>query len=163
AVSRSGLIAGCSSSSGFRVEGLQEDSVSLNENWVTSGYFLTVGIPLAGGREFSERDTRQSPKVAVVNETAARRYFPGQSPIGRYGVLSYGVARRTQEIGVRMALGARRIEVMGLVLGQSAKLTALGLALGGAVAIGGARSLARMVYGVSPLDPATLLAVAVTF
>src|SRR5262249_41091800 len=59
------------------------EGVSLFENWVTPGYFATVGIPLAGGREFAEHDTAQAAKVAVVNETIVRRYFAGQSPIGR--------------------------------------------------------------------------------
>ena len=83
--------------------------------------------------------------------------------LGLYGVLSYGVSRRTQEIGVRMALGARRTEVMGSVLAQSTRLTAVGIALGllGAAAV--ARYLSVMLFGVAPLDPMTFVAVAGTF
>jgi putative ABC transport system permease protein len=83
--------------------------------------------------------------------------------LGLYGVLSYGVSRRTQEIGVRMALGARRAEVMGSVLAQSTRLTAAGMALGllGAAAV--ARYLSGMLFGVAPLDPMTFVAVAGTF
>jgi len=83
--------------------------------------------------------------------------------LGLYGVLSYGVSRRTQEIGIRMALGARRAEVMGSVLAQSTKLTAAGMALGllGAAAV--ARYLSGMLFGVAPLDPMTFVAVSGTF
>jgi ABC-type antimicrobial peptide transport system permease subunit len=83
--------------------------------------------------------------------------------IGLYGVLSYGVARRTQEIGLRMALGARRIEVMGIVLGQSTKLTMAGITLGLAGTAIGVRYLAGMLYGVKPFDPFTFIAVVATF
>jgi predicted permease len=248
-------------------------------NWVSPGYFVTAGIPRVAGREFDERDNEHGTRVAIVNESIARRYFPGQNPVGRrlayaqldieivgivrdartqtlheppvpmiyfpmdqrpaarntavsnldvrvagdprqavaavrdairraepglllgdiglmstrlerdlsrerlvaylafsfglltlllaslglYGVLSYGVSRRTQEIGVRMALGARRSEVMGIVLAQSLRLTGIGIALGllGAAAV--ARSLSGMLFGVAPLDPVTFVAVAGTF
>jgi len=277
-VSRCGLIAGCSSSGGFRIEGIEEQP-QLYENWVSARYFATTGIPLVAGRSFTEADTDRSARVAIVNETIARRYFAGRSPIGRrlgttqpdteivgvvrdahtqtlhdppvpmvympidqkapylqtsltnmdvrvagnaalavaavrdaihraepnllvggvapmsarlardlarervvawlalgfgaltlllaslglYGVLSYGVARRTQELGVRMALGARRIEVMRLVLGQSAKMTAVGMALGIAGAAASARYLSGMLFGVAPLDVPALAAVSLGF
>jgi predicted permease len=276
--SRCGLVAGCSSSSSFQLEGA-ERAVSSNTNWVSPAYFLTAGIPLVAGREFDERDSSHGARVAVINESIARRYFPGQNPIGRrlgsaqldteivgvvrdahtqtlheppvpmiylpidqrvparntpptnldvrvagnprqavaavreairrtepalllgdvalmsarlerdlsrerlvaylafsfglltlflaalglYGVLCYGVTRRTQEIGVRMALGARRAEVMRSVLAHSLKLTACGIALGlvGAAAV--TRYLSGMLFGVAPLDPMTFVAVAGTF
>jgi predicted permease len=279
--SRCGLVAGCSSSSGFRIE-RAEENVSLYNNWVGPRYFVTVGIPLVSGREFDERDTEHSPRVAIVNESVAGRYFQGQSPIGRrlgfsqpdteivgvvrdartqtlhgqpvpmvyfpidqidqkaaivqtaltnldvrvagdagravsavrdairraepglllgdvgamsvrlsrdlsrerivaylasgfgvltlllgslglYGVLSNAVARWTQEIGLRMALGARRLEVMALVAGQSVRLIGVGVALGLFGAAVAARYLSRMLFGVTPLDPATFLAVVIAF
>src|SRR6185436_10490865 len=83
AASTCGLIAGCSSSGGYRVEGIAEPGQTLYRNWVTPEYFTTVGIPLIGGRSFTDRDTANSPRVAVINESAARRYFPGQNPVGR--------------------------------------------------------------------------------
>jgi predicted permease len=280
--SRCGLVAGCSTSSSVRLEGA-EGTASSNMNWVSPGYFLTAGIPRVAGREFDERDNEHGARVAIVNESIARRYFPGQNPVGRrlgastrgleldieivgvvrdahtqtlheppvpmvyfpidqrpaarntaitnldarvagdprqaiaavrdairhaepalllgdvalmlarlerdlsrerlvaylafsfgmltlllaslglYGVLSYGVARRTQEIGVRMALGARRWEVMGSVLKGSLSLTFAGIGLGLLAAAAVARYLSGMLFGVTPLDPLTFVAVSGTF
>jgi predicted permease len=276
--SRCGLVAGCSTSSSVRLEGAAE-TVSSNMNWVGPGYFLTAGIPRVAGREFDERDDEHGTRVAIVNESIARRYFPGQHPVGRrlayaqldieivgvvrdartqtlheppvpmiyfpidqrpaarntaitnldvrvagdprqaiaavrdairraepgllledvasmsarlerdlnrerlvaylafsfglltlllaslglYGVLSYGVARRTQEIGVRMALGARRSEVMASVLKGSLKLTLAGIVLGLVASAAIARYLSGMLFGVTPLDPLTFVAVSGTF
>jgi putative ABC transport system permease protein len=280
AASSCGLIAGCSSSGGFVVEGAGPDTASLYRNWITPRYFATTGIPLVRGREFTDRDTAGSPRVAIVNETIARRYFAGQNPIGKrlgddkvldveivgvvrdartqtlhdppvpmvyfpleqkplnqqptvtnldvrvagapsaiegalrqtirqaepnllvgdvgvmsrrlsrdltrervvaylafgfgaltlllaalglYGVLSFGVARRTQEIGVRMALGARRVEVLRLVGGQSTRLAIAGLALGLLATWGAARALSGSIVEAAPLDPATILLVTLAF
>ena len=279
AVSRCGLVAGCSTSGGLRVEG-GTDAVTFFHNWVTPDYFKTTGIPVLGGRAFTDRDSKTSPPVAIINETAARSYFNGRNPIGLhiggekdltteivgvardartqtlhdapvpmvyfpadqlpksrytvftnldarvsgdpaamvpvireairrsepnlmvtdvnrmsrrierdlnrerlvaslafsfgaltlllaslglYGVLSYGVARRTQEIGVRMALGAKRREVMAIVLGQSARLTIAGIALGLIGAAVSVRYLSGMLFGVEPLDPTTFMVVVATF
>jgi len=80
--------------------------------------------------------------------------------IGIYGVMSYTVSRRTQEIGVRMALGAQLASVRQMILGQTLKLALMGvgLGLGGAFAI--ARFLTSMLFGVGIYDPATFLGVA---
>ncbi|HEY1160901.1 MAG TPA: ABC transporter permease [Terracidiphilus sp.] len=78
--------------------------------------------------------------------------------IGIYGLLSYSVARRTSEIGVRMALGAKRSNVLWLILREILVLVAIGIAIGVPVALAGNRLAAKLLYGLSPADPATLLA-----
>jgi len=80
--------------------------------------------------------------------------------VGVYGVMAYSVARRTQEIGLRMSLGAGRPDVLGLVVSQGSLLAGLGLAAGAVLALGAARSLSGLLYGVSTYDPATFAAVA---
>ena len=285
ATSMCALLTGCSSSSTYIVEGAAKE-VSLRQNWISPGYFLTAGIPLLSGREFHEQDTQGGAQVAVVNEAFVQRFFPGQNPVGRrlgrgtgqpqdtqlnieivgvvrnartqslqslpeplayfpvaqwgtflgpgvssldvraegdpraiiaavrnairtaepnlllvdvspmsarlsrhlnrehivaylsfsfaaltlllaslglYGVLSYGVARQTQEIGVRMALGARRRQVMRSVLGQSARLTIAGITLGLVGATAAAGYLSTMLFGVTPRDPWTFITVSITF
>jgi predicted permease len=76
------------------------------------------------------------------------------SAIGIYGVLSFAVSRRTREIGIRMALGARPFEVSRMVLRESAALAACGFAIGGAGAAMLARMAKLLLYGVTPTDPA---------
>ncbi|HSE53991.1 MAG TPA: FtsX-like permease family protein, partial [Gemmatimonadales bacterium] len=80
--------------------------------------------------------------------------------VGVHGVLSYTVAQRSREIGIRMALGADQHSVRSLVVGQGARLVAAGLVIGVAGAIGVSRLLSSLLYGVHPNDPVTLLAVA---
>jgi predicted permease len=272
-VSSCGLVVNCTFSSGLRLEGL-EDNVPLQENWVGPGHFATVGVPLVSGREFDQRDHAGSPRVAIVSESIARRYFPGRNPVGLrlgsdaldteivgvvrdarsaslreapvsmvffpidqppdyrtsptnldvrvatdpgpmvqpirdalqraepgllldgvttmtsrlsrdvgrewivaylaagfaglalllaalglYGVLSYGVAQRTTEIGVRVALGARRSEIAALVLRNAFGVVGAGLAIGVVAAFATGRMLRTLLFDVSVTDPATYVLV----
>jgi predicted permease len=83
------------------------------------------------------------------------------SSIGIYGVISYIASQRTHEIGVRMALGAGRREVLRLVLGQAGKMALIGVAIGLVAALGLTQLLSSMLYGVSSHDPLTFFAVAI--
>jgi predicted permease len=80
--------------------------------------------------------------------------------IGLFGLIAYTVSQRTHEIGVRMALGARRSDVLKMVMSQGLRLTAIGLAIGLCAAFGAARLLSPLLYGIGANDPATMMAVA---
>jgi predicted permease len=277
AVSRCGLVAGCSSSGSFRFDGVDGGGDSYYRNWISPEYFRTVGIPMMAGREFDERDAPGRP-VAIISESVARRFFVGQNPLGKrmgystldteivgvvrdarsltlhtppvpmvylpihaksdtgmrgyymearvsgdpaalvaavrdavrraepslltndittiatrlardtgrervvaylassfavltlllaalgiYGVLAYDVARRTKEIGVRMALGAQRGELTTFILGRSLGLTIAGVAIGLAGAAALARYLQGMLFGISAFDPSTFAIVPLVF
>lgn len=260
----------------FQIVGREAESAGFAEisiRRVTPGYFDTVGLTVQRGRALAVGDGTQAARVAMINEAAAARYFPGRDPIGQrlafwgderrivgvvanerfhgltdeapaavytplaqtpspgsevllvrssrdpatlagaaraaihevdpqlavfgvepmqdtvgrslsrqrftmlllgafavvaivlaavgvHGVLSYVVSRRTPEMGVRMALGASRGNVIGLVAGQGAKLAVLGLGIGLALAFVASRLLGSLLYGVTPTDPATFAAVA---
>jgi ABC-type antimicrobial peptide transport system permease subunit len=79
--------------------------------------------------------------------------------IGIYGVLSYSVAQRTSEIGIRMALGAESTQVLGLVLRQGLLLAVVGSVFGVAVAVPVTRLASTLLYGVSPTDPLTYISI----
>jgi len=83
------------------------------------------------------------------------------SAIGIYGVLSYVVSRRTREIGIRVAIGAGRAQVLGLVLGSGVGLSLVGIVIGLAVAASLSRLMSTLLHDVKPGDPATFAAVAV--
>ncbi len=241
---------------------------------VSSDYFKTLRTPLLSGRDFDDHDTPASPRVAIVNESFARRFLAGKNPVGAafrkdlapgrqavyqivglvkdtiyddlregfgpiaylatsqdsspgqydqillrsnlppaglkgsvkraiaevhpriafhfhvfqeqirysmvrerlmatlsglfgllavtlavigiYGVISYMVTGRSKEIGIRMALGAERRGVVGLILREAAVLLGFGLACGAALALFGARAAASLLFGLKPYDPVTL-------
>jgi ABC-type antimicrobial peptide transport system permease subunit len=81
--------------------------------------------------------------------------------LGLYGVLAYVVARRTREIGIRIALGGERADILRLVVGQGARLTVVGGAIGIVAALVAMRWVASLLYGVTAHDPLTFIAVVV--
>jgi ABC-type antimicrobial peptide transport system permease subunit len=80
--------------------------------------------------------------------------------IGIYGVLSYMVGQRSKEIGVRMALGAQKFDVLRMVLKDGARMTLAGIVLGLVGALGLTRLMGSMLYGIKPTDPLTFISVA---
>ena len=247
-----------------------EDMPSAFYESLSPGYFAAMGIPLLAGRDFAESDTAKSPGVAIVNETLAQRFWPGENPVGKrlhsgntavlevvgiakngkyqsigelpalciyypfsqvyasnaalvvrtsgdprsaiasvrsevakldsnlpvyeaktlkehmrlplfplhagavavgsfgllamilaaigiYGVMAYSVAQRTQEIGIRMALGARAIDVWKMVLRQGFIITGIGMACGLLCAIALSKVVASLLYGISATDSLTFL------
>jgi len=80
---------------------------------------------------------------------------------GIYGVISYTVAQRTQEIGIRMALGAQTSNVMRLVIGEVLILALIGVVIGAGVAFGLTRFMQTLLFGVTPTDPMTFIGLSV--
>ena len=251
-----------------------EENVTVNLNVVGPKYFETIRSPLILGRDFSPRDTENTPRVAIINQTMARYFFGNANPIGRkfgwfgedkkrvqfeivgvvkdskygtlrevvprtayldcfqgplgpmtfgvrtsvkptaiiaqlrseiraidatirvgqfrtleehvdeslgherlmatlsglfaglalvlacvglYGVMAYAVARRTNEIGIRMALGAGPGQVLGMILGESLTLVAVGFAIGLPAAIAAAQLISRQLYELKVVDPLTIV------
>ncbi len=83
------------------------------------------------------------------------------SSIGIYGVVSYLVVQHTREIGIRIALGAQRRDVLRMVLGDGAKMALIGVAVGIVAALGLTRLMRSVLYGVSATDPTTFAAVVI--
>jgi len=82
------------------------------------------------------------------------------SCVGIYGVLSYLAGQRTHEIGIRMALGAQRSDVLRLILGPGAKMALIGVAVGVVASLALTRLMDKLLFGVSAYDPLTFIAVA---
>ena len=108
----------------------------------------------------SETTTGRDVDAAYFEQRSLRKGAAGWillAGLGVYGVLAYGVARRTHEIGIRVALGARIADVVGLVLRQGAAIGALGVAIGLGASLALARLIEGLLYGVQPHDTAVFV------
>jgi ABC-type antimicrobial peptide transport system permease subunit len=117
-------------------------------------------LPITGVTTLDEQVTRSITNQRLVAQLST---FFGLlavflSAIGIYGLMSYVVSRRTNEIGIRMALGAARSNVRGLILREIALLVAIGIAIGIPAALIGDRFVANMLYGLRGTDPLSLAA-----
>ena len=264
--------------SDFRIEGQPEPEAGkeliINISSVSPGYFQTLGVPLMKGRDFSDRDNKDAPETAIINNDLARTYFPNEDPIGKrikftdtetwisivgvtgdvkqlgqdigvkpeiyfpylqvpaasmsvvvrtaneplsltgavktqiqiidkdlpiddaktmqqllansksgrrfnlilltgfalvalvlamvgiYGVMSYTVAQRTHEIGIRVAVGAQPRDVFRMVIGQGMMLAMIGVAFGLVGAFALTRLMKTMLFGVEATDPTTFVSIA---
>jgi predicted permease len=262
-------------------EGSDDDKGVAWINYLGQGYFQTIGTPLLAGRDFDDRDTATSVKVAIVNQAFVRKILKGADPLGKrfriheppgkprplyeivgvtgdnkfqdmheeflpfmyfpapqqekpspddqiliksslpvtslmaslkqtigdlnpgidlefkvfktqihdsllqdqlmatlsgffgflaallaaiglYGVISYMVVQRTREIGIRMAIGAKRADVVRMILREAAVLTVAGLVIGTGLALGAAQAAKSLLFGLKPRDPLTLVMAVVT-
>jgi len=281
AVGFPGPLHGSNATASFSIEGSQArtraEKPSANVGTVSGGYFAAMGIPLIAGRTFDDRDRESAPPVGIVSVTLARKYWPGEDPIGKrlrfdddaktpwttvvglvgdsrqlglkepppallyipfeqftlpfttvtvrsvlpdatvtsllksqlaaadpdlafgdvnplrdevrssiaearfqamliglfallalalaaiglYGLISYTVAQRTREIGIRVALGASPSQVLLPTVGEGLLLAVAGVGCGLVVSFAAGRALSSFVYGVGTADPLTLTGVAV--
>jgi predicted permease len=124
---------------------------------------LDDNLPLLGVKTESEQIEGSLFQERLIARFSS--FFGGLSLllacIGLYGLLSYEVTRRTREIGVRMALGARPFDILRFIVGQGVGLSAAGAVIGILGALGTTRFLASLLYGVRPVDPPTFVVVAV--
>ncbi len=137
------------------------DPMALSERIRRETLSASGGIPMAAPKLLSAivsgSVTRQRFLMTLLSIFAGIELLLGI--IGLYGVISYSVVQRTREMGIRSALGARRADLLKLVLGEGMRLVAIGLVIGLAAAFALTRFLQSMLYGVSASDPAVLAAV----
>jgi putative ABC transport system permease protein len=125
---------------------------------------LDPNLPIANIRTMDDvvGATLSSPRFTGVLLATFAAVALVLSAIGIYGVLSYLVSRRTREIGIRLAIGAGRAQVLGMVLGSGFALAMTGVILGLAIALGLTQFMRSLLHGVSATDPFTFVVVFIT-
>ena len=146
------------------------DPASMIKSVEAAVHSVDAGLPLSNiaGMTVLIDNSMAEPRFAMLLLGAFGALALGLASIGMYGVISYSVAQRTREIGLRMALGARAGDVFRMVIGQGVRLAAVGIVIGLFAASAAAKLMAAFLYGVEPIDPVTfgcvslvLLAIAV--
>ncbi len=138
------------------------DATSLTSLAQNAVWSVNKDVPLANIRTMQEliANSVQRRKFSMLLLTIFAAVAMLLAAIGLYGVMSYSVAQRTKEIGIRMALGARRTDVLALVAKQGMALVLMGIAAGTMLSLGMTRLISGMLFGISATDPLTFAAVA---
>ncbi|MGC2507593.1 MAG: FtsX-like permease family protein [Candidatus Acidiferrales bacterium] len=124
---------------------------------------LDPGLPLYNVRTLSEQvdDSMFQDRTLAFLAIVLGLLVTLLAVIGLYGLMAYMVLRRTHEIGIRMALGARRRDILRIVLGEGGRMALIGIGVGLAVSAGLTRFMESVLFGVSPTDPLTFAGVVV--
>jgi putative ABC transport system permease protein len=122
---------------------------------------IDANLPVYEVRTMKERlfESVAQPRFRTILLGAFAALALVMAVVGLYAAMAFSVAQRTRELGVRMALGAQRPDIVGLVLGQGMKLAGIGSVIGLAGALALTRVLTTLLYQVKPLDPVTFLVV----
>ncbi|MGB6875325.1 MAG: ABC transporter permease [Candidatus Acidiferrales bacterium] len=138
-----------------------QDAASLAPSARQAIHSVDPDLPIAGVKILNDivADSVAQPRFAMLLLGAFGGLALLLATIGMYGVISYNVAQRTQEIGIRIALGAQRRDVFHMVLSHGIRLAALGVGIGLAAAFGATRLMNSFLYGVEATDPVTFVAV----
>jgi len=142
----------------FAVRTARADSPTLLREVQQAVWSVNPALPVASVRTLAEIRQRSMAETsfALVMLAIAAAVALVLGVVGIYGVIAYVAAQRTREIGIRMALGARQVDVARLFLLRGLALTGLGVAVGVAASLGLTRLMATMLFGVTPTDPFTI-------
>ncbi|HEV2419592.1 MAG TPA: ABC transporter permease [Terriglobia bacterium] len=140
-----------------------QDPVSVTSNAREAIHAIDSDIPIADVKSLTDivSDSMTGPRFSMLLLGAFAALALLLATIGMYGVISYGVAQRTQEIGVRMALGAQRSDVLRMVVGNGIRLAAFGIGVGLVVAFAVTRLMRSFLYGVQATDALTFASVVI--
>lgn len=138
-----------------------QDPASITSSAGETIHSVDADLPIANIRTLEDivDESMAQPRFAMLLLGAFGALAILLAAVGMYGVISYNVTQRTQEIGIRMALGARRASVLRLMVGQAVRLAACGLVIGLAASFGVMRLMSTFLFGVRPTDPSTFAGV----
>ena len=143
------------------VRSASSDATSVTSEAQNAVWSVNKDVPLANVRTMQDviSDSVQRRKFSMLLLSIFAAVAMLLAAIGLYGVMSYSVAQRTHEIGIRMALGARRPDVLTLVVKQGMALALMGIAAGAVLSLAMTRLISGMLFGISATDPLTFVAV----